>query len=140
MLPTPVKTPRKKTMTGAGVTARALFQDAAQPGPGTHADELQPRRQKKNKRHNGFSLESFEAHKPGEGRGQIQIFTDSRDRVPQLDKNKANPFIERHMNGEQSTTRPIPGTSKRRKVTASKRMDTQVEEAIRKDDGMVYVL
>jgi len=40
------------------------------------------------------------------------------------------------MNDQSSTTR----ASKRRKVSAEKELDPQVEEAIQKDEGMVYVL
>ena len=140
MLPTPVKTPKKKVVTKANKAARALFQDNTL-NP-TDVVEFEPslRRSRKSKRYNGFSLESFSAEDNGR-RGQIQIYTDSRDKIPQADKTTSNPFIENKTDGEASTSRKVSGTSKRRKVSGGKKnLDPQVEEAIEKDEGMVYVL
>lgn len=123
-------------VTGA---ARALFQDSTHAATDLAAIEPSPRRSRKKKRYNGFSLESFSAGDDS-SRGQIQIFTDSRDRVPQVDKSKANPFTEDNMDNAASSVRKVTGTSKRRKVSGGKKPDPQVEEAIRKDEGMVYVL
>lgn len=139
MLPTPVKTPKKKQITNATIAARALFQDptnmAVNPAP---IEPSQPR-SRKNKRYNGFSLESFRAE-DDDSHSQIQIFTDSRDRVPNLDANKTNPFVEHKMTREVSASQKVAGTSKRRKVRPETRIDPQVEAAIKKDEGMVYVL
>jgi hypothetical protein len=139
MLPTPVKTPKKKTIANATTAARALFQDPAQMA--THVAPVQPspRRSRKSQRFNGFSLESFSAQDDG-ARGQIQIYTDSRDRVPQVDTTEANPFIERKRGRESTSPPKFVGASKRRKVSAATRVDRQVTEAIDNDDGMVYVL
>ncbi len=139
MLPTPVKTPKKKMVATANAAARALFQDPSQPGTSLVNFEPSPRKGRKNKRFNGFSLESFTAEDEG-ARGQIQIFTDSRDRVPQVDKNKANPFVEHNMNGESSSTLKVARTATRRKVSSEKKVDPQVDEAIRNDEARVYVL
>ncbi|KAJ9610520.1 hypothetical protein H2200_005297 [Cladophialophora chaetospira] len=134
MLPTPVKTPRKKAVNKANNAARALFQD-------NHAMvefEPSPRKNRKGKRYNGFSLESFSAEN-ADG-GQIQIYTDSRDKVPVPDTGRSNPFVEHSVNGETSTSRKVAGTSKRRKVSGEKKkIDPQVAAAIEEDDGMVYV-
>lgn len=136
MLPTPVKTPKKKAVSKANNAARALFQD----NPDMLEFEPSPRKSRKSKRYNGFSLESFSAENNGAD-GQIQIYTDSRDRVPQADTGRSNPFVEHSVNGEASTSRKVAGTSKRRKVSAErKKMDPQVSAAIEEDDGMVYVL
>lgn len=139
MLPTPVKTPKKKTIANATTTARALFQDSAHMA--THVAPVQPspRRSRKSQRFNGFSLESVAAQDDAT-RGQIQIYTDSRDRVPHVDSSEANPFIERKRGRESTSPQKFVGTSKRRKVSAATRVDPQVTEAIDKDDGMVYVL
>jgi hypothetical protein len=137
MLPTPVKTPKKKTITNATQAARALFQDN-----NTELREVEPspRRNRKGKRYNGFSLESFSVEDEA-GQNGIAIYTDSRDRVPKADRTTSNPFVEKVTNDEPSTTHKITGTSKRRKVSGQpKKMDSQVQEAIEKDDGMVYVL
>jgi len=135
MLPTPVKTPKKKVVSKVNGTARALFQDPSQ----VTLEPPNSKKGRKNKRHNGFSLESFSAGDNQSG-GSIQIFTDSRDRVPQLDKNKANPFIEEAMDNAASSSQKVGKTAKRRKVSVEKKLDPQVEEAIANDEGMVYVL
>jgi hypothetical protein len=139
MLPTPVKTPRKKMVPKVNGTARALFQDPTNLASDLADIEPSPRRNRKTKRYNGYSLESFSAEADGP-RGKIQIFTDSRDRVPQVDKRKANPFVETTMDNQTSSSRKVVGTVKRRKVNGGKKLDPQVEEAIHKDEGMVYVL
>jgi hypothetical protein len=134
-MPTPVKTPRKKDVPNVNIAARALFQDA-NAGAGFIAPS--PRKGRKNKRYNGFSLESFHAEE--ENGGRVQIFTDTRDKVPEVDKSEANPFIDPTVNGEGSRTKRLAGGSKRRKVSAEKRVDPQVQAAINDDEGMVYVL
>ena len=58
-------------------TARALFQDPTHVASDLADIEPSPRRNRKTKRYNGFSLESFSAEADG-SRGQIQIFTDSK--------------------------------------------------------------
>jgi hypothetical protein len=139
MLPTPVKTPKKKSVNAsATTTARALFQEpqmAAQLAP----VQPGPRRSRKPQRFNGFSLETVSGQNDVD-RGQIQIFTDSRDRVPQVDHSLTNPFIERKRDRESTTPPTVVRTSKRRKVSAKTRIDPQVTDAIDKDEGMVYVL
>lgn len=98
-----------------------------------------PRRSRKSQRFNGFSLESFSAQDDAT-HGQIQIYTDSRDRVPQLDNTNTNPFVERKRDRESLSPQKSVVTSKRRKISSETRVDPQVREAIDQDDGMVYVL
>lgn len=139
MLPTPVKTPKKKAVNAsATTTARALFQEpqmAAQATPGQPSS----RRSRKPQRFNGFSLERVSEQDDAD-RDQIQIFTDSRDRVPQVDHSLTNPFVERKRDRESTPPSTAVRTSKRRKVSAVTRIDPQVTDAIDKDEGMVYVL
>lgn len=124
MLPTPAKTPRKKAVGDVGSTARTLFSTA-------------PSRSKKGKKYTGFSLESFEEN-PSENHGKIEIFTDSRDRIPELDESEGNPFYKKPSTAEASEN-ATSRTSKRRKADGIKR-DKEVDEAIKRDDGMFYVL
>jgi hypothetical protein len=135
MLPTPVKTPRKKVVSNVHVTARALFQE-----PPHASDEIMPtpKNSRKSKRHNGFSLES--SARKNEAGSSVQIFTDSRDNVPELDLSEDNPFVDRPSKPAQPSIKPLHGTSKRRKLTAERKKDLQVDEAIKNDEGMVYVL
>ena len=136
MLPTPVKTPRKKAVPGFQAAARVLFQDQNQEG----AEQVMSpaKRSRKNKRHNGFSLESFAAQDNDEG-SKVQIFTDSRDALPEIDKSVSNPFLEQS-NKAPAATKKLPGGSKRRKISGPAIKDAQVSEAIDRDEGMVYVL
>ena len=136
MLPTPVKTPRKKPVANVQAAARALFQD--QP---LDLQEVAaaPSRSKKARRYNGFSLESFSAEGDGTG-SNIQIFTDSRDRVPEMDASDDNPFLDHPRKRESTSSKKVAGISKRRKISGERKKDADVEEAIEKDEGMIYVL
>lgn len=134
-IPTPVKTPKKKNVPNINATARALFQDA---NGETELIAPSPRRGRKNKRYNGFTLESFKADDDTDNR--VQIFTDNRDKVPEMATNESNPFLEPPAHATSSRPRRLAAGSKRRKVSGEKRVDPQVEQAIKNDDGMVYVL
>jgi hypothetical protein len=139
MLPTPIKTPKKKTVPKVNGAARALFQDQ----PILGEEVAPPRRARKQRRYNGFSLESFSVDDTTQ-RGRIQIFTDSRDQVPEPVAAEGNPFVEAQIDDEATSAKRVPGGSKRRKITGGKkkdpRKDSQVEGAINRDEGMVYVL
>ncbi|RVX68150.1 hypothetical protein B0A52_08658 [Exophiala mesophila] len=135
MLPTPVKTPRKKTVSNTAETARMLFQDSMDPVDLTPPQPT-PRRPRRNKRHNGFTLESFSAQTDTSD-GQVQIYTDSRDRVPEVDRSASNPFIETR-SSRKTSSQTVPGTVKRRKINGDSRVDAQVQQALDKDEGMVY--
>lgn len=118
MLPTPAKTPRKKPVGDVGTTARSLFPPSSSSG------------RKKTKKHTGFSLDSFE--ESGPSGNQIQIYTDSRDRIPEVDQSEDNPFTKR-------PAPSMPTTRSSRRRDGGKR-DKEVDEAIDREDGMVYVL
>ena len=99
-----------------------------------------PRRGRKNKRYNGFSLESFNADEGGWASG-IQIFTDNRDKVPEIGGNEANPFVEEPGAANGNHARKVAGGTKRRKISGeSRKVDPQVAAATDQDEGMVYVL
>ncbi|KAL4945058.1 hypothetical protein BDV06DRAFT_185917 [Aspergillus oleicola] len=112
MLPTPAKTPRKKKVDDAGSTARMLF---PQPAP------------KKKKKQTGFSLDSFTDEPTGGD--SIQIYTDSRDRIPEVDESEENPFYQK------PSSNTNPRTSRRK----TRSRDKEVDEALKREDGMVYV-
>ncbi|KAE8158847.1 hypothetical protein BDV40DRAFT_274760 [Aspergillus tamarii] len=114
MLPTPAKTPKKKAVGDIGNTARALF-----PPPSG--------RPKKSKKYTGFSLDSFDDN--AQGGSNIQIYTDSRDRIPEPDESEDNPFCKRPT---------APTRFSRRRAEQIKR-DKEVDESVKRDDGMTYV-
>jgi len=94
-------------------------------------------RAKKGKKYSSFSLESFHSD-PSENREKIEIFTDSRDRVPKVDESEENPFYKKPSD-ENGSVNAGSRTSKRRKVEEVKRSE-EVQDALRRDDGMLYVL
>ncbi|KKK16310.1 hypothetical protein ARAM_001767 [Aspergillus rambellii] len=115
MLPTPAKTPRKKPVDDLGSAARALFPPSTQ--------------KKKAKKHTGFSLDSF-TDETSQGEPQIQIYTDSRDRIPEVDESESNPFFKKPATNVAYTRPARPKTGSR---------DNEVNEALDREDGMVYV-
>ncbi|KAM4063059.1 hypothetical protein HRG_010379 [Hirsutella rhossiliensis] len=125
MLPTPSKTPQKppneKTAANIQSFARNLFapEEEAMPAP----------RKRRSKKYSGMTMESFTAE---ENENSIEIFTDSQDRVPVKDQSVENPFY-----GDV----PAPGTrkSKRRLINIPGEGALSIEEASRREDGMVYV-
>lgn len=114
---TPAKTPRKKTVDAPGSTARQLFPSGSA---------------KKTKKYTGFTLDSFHED-PEPNSSKIEIYTDTRDRIPQVNNRESNPFI--------SGSKPKPAT-KRRKVSteADKTDEINPREYANRKDGMLYVL
>jgi hypothetical protein len=65
----------------------------------------------------------------------IQIFTDSKERVPQLDDTVENPFY-----GETAAPVQAIRRSKRKQVSVPGEAAQTIDEALSREDGMVYVL
>jgi hypothetical protein len=128
MLPTPAKTPQKAP---TEKNARNLFptEDAAMPSP----------KKRKPKKYTGISMDSFTAEEVEE---PIAIFTDSHDRVPTIDVTDANPFYgdaQQHQQPSQ-TPEPTKRRSKRNRVVVPGEGVQTVDEALGREDGLVYVL
>ncbi|KAI3324246.1 hypothetical protein HD806DRAFT_494514 [Xylariaceae sp. AK1471] len=126
MLPTPAKTPRKepdaKTQAASHAIARNLF--------GTAADAMATPK-KRAKKYTGLTLDSFKAEDVEEN---IEIFTDSRDRVPVVDSRAENPFY-----GDHVVTEPSNRRSKRKQVTIPGEGKQAIEDAVKRSDGMLVV-
>lgn len=136
MLPTPAKTPRKKQIEDLGPTARTLFSSSSKPAQDPAA--MMPKRSKK---YSGFSLESFETDPQQARQEPIAIFTDSRDRIPQVNNSPDNPFRSKPADGEPSSSKLSADAGKGRKLDeSSRKRDKNVDKAIRRDDGLLYVL
>ena len=88
-------------------------------------------RKRRAKKYSGVTLESFTAE---EVEDPISIFTDSQDRVPEKDESFDNPFYG------TATAEPTKRQTKRRVVHVPGEGAQPIEEAVRRDDGMVYVL
>ncbi|KAI4166248.1 MAG: hypothetical protein LQ342_000134 [Letrouitia transgressa] len=132
-LPTPAKTPRKKaaeTSSAISSTARVLF-------PSNDEDTL-PTPQKKgrrSRRHAGFFLDnSFEGPEHEE---HIKIFTDSKEKVPELDTTEDNPFYSNPLNEGVSKAWETKSKKNRKTDVTSSQF---IEEAFNHEEGMVYVL
>ena len=130
LLPTPNKTPKKRSETAAGINAiaRNLF-----PNRPEAADEVMPTLKKGRKKYKGFAMNSFEVEENGH---PIQIFNDSHDRVPEVDVSGSNPFY-----GSSSTvSEPTKRASKLRKILVPGEGEFPAEEVEHREDGLIYVL
>ncbi|TQV97441.1 hypothetical protein IF1G_03184 [Cordyceps javanica] len=124
MLPTPSKTPSKpaneKTSAEIATFARNLFP----------SDDSSLRR--KPKSYSGLGMDSFTANRDDE---PIEIFTDTKDSIPEIDTTEANPF---YVGPSKQETGASPRRS-RRKVVIPGEGSQSLEEATQREDGMVYV-
>ncbi|KFX90505.1 hypothetical protein V490_06412 [Pseudogymnoascus sp. VKM F-3557] len=131
MLPTPAKTPQKRAETKSSTItsiARNLF-------PVRHetVEQAMPSPKRRGKKYKGFTLDGF-----GEDEDEsIAIFTDSKERLPEVDASSDNPFY-----GPEVITAEEPSKrgSKRRRPTAreSNGAEEEIKDGERKD-GLVYV-
>ncbi|POR34444.1 Uncharacterized protein TPAR_05370 [Tolypocladium paradoxum] len=127
MLPTPSKTPQKppneKTAANIQTFARNLF---------VPEEEAMPsHRKRRAKKYSGVTMESFTAE---EQEDPIEIFTDSQDRVPKKDQSAENPFY-----GDRAVPEPSKREGKRRLVNIPGEGAQSIDDASRREDGMVYV-
>lgn len=125
-LPTPAKTPARKhpeqNEKDVNAIARNLF--GRQPSP---------KKTRTARRNNDISVDSFEIH---DEEAPIQIFTDSENRLPQVDTSNENPFYGEA--GIAASTAPVRRSSRNKKNAAVEK--EIVEEKLRRDDGLLYVL
>lgn len=137
MLPTPAKTPRKRPAVAESqlsTTARVLFNEH----PIDPEDIMPtPRKSRKGKKHIAFSLESFEQEKAN-GEHKVAIFTDSKERMPEIDEDEDNPFLVRKGKKRMNPSR----TSYDRQSSSRLKhgMTKEVDEAVENGHGMVYTL
>jgi hypothetical protein len=129
MLPTPSKTPRKRALhseDALGPTARVLFANR----PAT-IEEAMPTPRKVRKTKNVYTLESF-AEQMDKANDKIEIFTDSKERIPTRDDEEDNPFVTKKGKGKAKATPQKP-----RKVDEK---TAKMFEAAERDEGMVFLL
>ena len=128
MLPTPAKTPVKrpaKSSAGVQSTARILFRPAS-------VDDVMPaNKRRKNGRHVGFTLDSFDGT-DGQGDEDIKIYTDSKERVPELDPNEDNPFWD----GDDKVVVPVAP----KKAGKGKKLSSELSGMVGREDGYVATL
>lgn len=130
MLPTPAKTPRKRALQSEetlGSTARILFPNR----PATIEEAMPSPRKGRKSRKDAYTLESF-AERMEEANEHIEVFTDSKERIPTRDADEDNPFVTKKGKGKAKAAPPKP-----RKVDAK---TARMNEAVERDEGMVYLL
>ncbi|KAL3427997.1 hypothetical protein PVAG01_01506 [Phlyctema vagabunda] len=132
MLPTPAKTPKKapvEVSAGIASIARNLF-----PVRTETVEEAMPTPKRQARKKNlGFVLETSTAAE--EDDAPIQIFTDSKERVPEIDCNN-NPFYN-----EGNTIQPEPAKriTRSTKIAVPGEDDQDIDELRQRDDGMITV-
>ncbi|TDZ36336.1 hypothetical protein C8035_v001758 [Colletotrichum spinosum] len=129
MLPTPAKTPKKAPTEQQTAHIRAVARNLF------HSDEdaiASPKRKRAPKKYSGNSLESFVA---ADVEQPIEIFADSQDRIPTADNSIDNPFYGDSVAVEQDP----PRRRSKRKVAVHGEAAQSVDEALQREDGMVYV-
>lgn len=137
-LPTPASIPRKKPVPKGAVdaAARVLF-----PPRSENVDDAMPTpRKRRNRRQVGFSLYSSMEDNGASSEDKIHIYTDSKDKVPELNEGRDNPFIERPRSNSPQPEPVKARTSRKRKHSLGVETNPQIEEAFNRDEGMVYVL
>ena len=115
-LPTPRKTPKKRD-TGSN-TARVLHFR-------TPSDSILSTPRKRRQR---ITLDS-----PQESEPSVPIFTDSQDRVPEMEHSDDNPFVGPRRKVRSSSV----GHTPRRRQTAE---EDAMDEAVKNDEGLIYLL
>ncbi|KAI2610599.1 hypothetical protein GGR54DRAFT_374385 [Hypoxylon sp. NC1633] len=131
MLPTPAKTPQKRPDEKAKANVRAVARNLFS----FEEDVLSSNKQKKTKKYTGLTLDSFTAE---DVEDPIEIFTDNRDRIPEVGDESDNPFY-----GDNSELEPEPEPAKKQdkveQVSIPGEGQQTLSEALRRDDGIVYV-
>jgi hypothetical protein len=122
ILPTPAKTPARKhaeqNQQSVDAIARNLFSKPQSP---------------KKSRTKQYKFDSFEAEDDS-----FQIYTDSQDRLPAPDTTEDNPFYGEA--GIAASAKPVRRSSRNRKNTVGASVSEQVDEVVKRKDGMLYVL
>lgn len=136
MLPTPAKTPCKKTLHSNTIVnaARVLFparQDTVEEAMPT------PRKRRKPMGHI-FGISTDEGDTTIEHR--ISIYTDSKERVPELDTSEENPFYDNPTNASADKELDKVKGSKKKATKSVLEKEKQQDDAIDHDKGMLYVL
>ncbi|KAI2628232.1 hypothetical protein GGS21DRAFT_248445 [Xylaria nigripes] len=127
MLPTPAKTPRKQPNANLESASRDIARNIFATDTG-----IMPSPKKKAKKYTGLTLDSFKEEDADE---PIEIFTDSRDRIPEVDNSAENPFYGDH----PTSAEPPKRRSKRKTVVVPGDGRQTIEDAVRRDDGVLVV-
>ena len=97
-------------------------------------------RKRGSKRHVGFTLDSSLEDDDIDSEGKIRIYTDSKEKIPELDLSEDNPFLDRPQQEAPSNEPRKSRGSKKRKAASITPNNADIEEAFNREEGMVYVL
>lgn len=122
---TPVKPPTEQSKAKVEAFARTLFRSE---------EEIMPSPRKV--RGKKYTLDSFTEEASEES---IHIFTDSHERIPEVDRSIDNPFYGAPPRPAARTAPDAPRRSRRQMVSIPGEGKISVDEAIQRDDGMVTV-
>lgn len=131
MLPTPSKTPKKRTAAITSTAHMLNFQPA-------DANDIMPtpRRMKKHAKTSSISALAL-GENSGAADGMIDVYTDSNARVPEMDESEENPFI-----GPRKQAAKAQERGRRTQHRSQRRVSDEVEmeERVQNEEGMIYVL
>ncbi|KAL9006344.1 MAG: hypothetical protein Q9188_000880 [Gyalolechia gomerana] len=133
MLPTPAKTPRKKDLRKPAElqsAARVLFPQRLE----KIEDAMPNKKDRRGKKNVGFSLDSF--GEDDDSASRVQIFTDSKEKIPELDRSEDNPFIDQPQMSRPAESRKTSGLRERK---APVKANPQIEDVFNREEGLVYV-
>jgi hypothetical protein len=134
VLPTPSKTPRKRNIANKdvlGSSSRLLFSNPRL----ANVDDAMPSPKKKTRKSLGTASSSLASvlfdGKLAQTTEKVEVYEDSKERIPTVDYNEDNPFIVR------------PGASKSKHSTRARPQsvrEARMDEDLRNERGMTYVL
>lgn len=131
-LPTPAKTPARKHTEQSEKEVHAIARNLFGKQKETQTEQpLSPKKTRAKRSNNGISLDTFDIHDEG---ASIEIFTDSENRLPEVDSSTENPFYGE--TGIAASAAPVRRSSRHKKSAVEKEM---VEEKLKRDDGLLYV-
>ncbi|KAI9892410.1 MAG: hypothetical protein M1814_001613 [Vezdaea aestivalis] len=150
LLPTPVKTPRKrdeKYIAGAEQAARVLVLSR----PETVEEMMPSPKRRKTKKHLGFTLDSFEERSKTDEQGEeIQIFTDWKDREPETKpavkqgftrgvEKLHDPFVDGNDKDLEAEKQSLSKNRKKksRMATMPDGSEQPISELVGRDDGLL---
>jgi hypothetical protein len=121
---TPLKSPTDQVKANVKSVARNLF---------GNDEEIMPTPRKTGTEK--YTLDSFFAQE--ENDESFQIYTDSHERVPEIDDSAENPF---YVGESIAAPEPARRRSKRHTINIPGEGKVSVDEAVRREDGMLIVL
>jgi hypothetical protein len=134
VLPTPSKTPRKRDTPNKELlasTSRVLFHPRL-----ASVEDAIPSPKKRSRKSLGAASSSFASvlyEDPVEGpSGKIEVYEDSKDRVPTLDYDDDNPFVVRP--GEALRNKPLI------RARPQTKREAKMDDDMKKERGVTYVL